>query len=87
MTSKRGTRKTKVGIVTSDKMEKTVVVKVERLFLHPLLKKRIKKSNKFKAHNPENKARISDKVRIAETRPLSKDKVWRVVAVLEKASE
>ncbi|MEA3368780.1 MAG: 30S ribosomal protein S17 [Candidatus Ratteibacteria bacterium] len=87
MTSKRGTRKTKIGIVTSDKMEKTVVVKVERLFLHPLLKKRIKKSNKFKAHNPENKARLGDKVRIAETRPLSKDKMWRVAVVLEKASE
>ena len=87
MTIKRGTRKRKVGVVTSDRMEKTVVVKVERFFVHPLFKKRIKRSNKFKAHNSENKARLGDKVKIAETRPLSKDKCWRVVEILEKRSE
>jgi len=87
MTRKREKRKVKVGIVTSDRMEKTVVVTVDRMFVHPLLKKRVKKSKKFKAHNSENKAHLGDKVRISETRPLSKDKHWRVVEVLEKIRE
>jgi len=86
-TVKRGTRKTKIGIVTAARMEKTVVVKVERLFIHPLFKKRIKRSKKFKTHNPGNKAQLGDKVKISETRPLSKDKHWRIVEILEKGSE
>ena len=86
MTNKRGKRKTKVGLVTSDKMERTVVVKVEGIYYYSLFNKRVKKSKKFKADNPENKARLGDKVIITETRPLSKDKRWRVAEILEKAS-
>ena len=79
-----GKIKTKVGRVVSDKMEKSVVVKVEYLVAHPLYGKRIKKSSKFIAHDEENNCDIGDKVKIAETRPLSKRKRWRVVEILEK---
>lgn len=81
----RAKRKTRVGVVTSDKMNKTVVVKVETTTRHPLYGKTLRKVRKFKAHSEDNSARAGDKVLIAETRPLSKDKRWRVVQVLEKA--
>ena len=76
--------KTKIGKVVSDSMEKSIVVKVEYLVSHPLYKKRIKKSTKFMAHDEKDICRIGDKVKIAETRPLSKRKRWRVTEVLEK---
>ncbi|HZK11881.1 MAG TPA: 30S ribosomal protein S17 [Atribacterota bacterium] len=75
---------TKIGKVVSDGMEKSVVVKVEYLVSHPLYKKRIKKSSKFMAHDEKNACGIGDKVKIAETRPLSKRKRWRVTEILEK---
>ncbi|WPX10147.1 30S ribosomal protein S17 [Caldicellulosiruptor danielii] len=78
-------RKTRVGVVVSDKMDKTVVVAVERLVQHPLYKKTIKRTTKFKAHDENNECRIGDKVLIMETRPLSKEKRWRVVQILERA--
>ncbi len=76
--------KTKIGKVVSDSMEKSVVVKVEYLVSHPLYKKRIKKSTKFMAHDEKDICNIGDKVKIAETRPLSKRKRWRVTEILEK---
>jgi small subunit ribosomal protein S17 len=76
--------KTKIGKVVSDGMEKSVVVKVEYLVSHPLYKKRIKKSSKFMAHDEKDICNIGDKVKIAETRPLSKRKRWRVTEILEK---
>ncbi|MCD6079968.1 MAG: 30S ribosomal protein S17 [Candidatus Omnitrophica bacterium] len=78
----RGKRKELIGVVVSDKMDKTIVVKVERLVTHPLYKKTIKKSKKYKVHDEESKAKIGDKVKIMETRPLSKEKRWRLVEVL-----
>lgn len=80
-----GKIKTKTGIVVSDSMEKSVVIKVEYLVSHPLYKKRIKRSSKFMAHDEKNVCSIGDKVKIAETRPLSKRKRWRVVEVIEKS--
>lgn len=85
MTEERNLRKTRVGVVSSDKMEQTVVVKVETLVEHPLYKKRIKQTSKFKAHDEQNQCKIGDTVRIMETRPLSKDKRWRVVEIIEPA--
>ncbi|MBA3063045.1 MAG: 30S ribosomal protein S17 [Atribacteria sp.] len=76
--------KTKIGKVVSDSMEKSIVVRVEYLVSHPLYKKRIKKSTKFMAHDEKDICRIGDKVKIAETRPLSKRKRWRVTEILEK---
>ena len=81
----RGRRKTQVGLVVSDKMDKTVTVLVERLTKHPVYKKYIRKRAKFKAHDENNACRLGDKVLIVETRPLSKDKRWRVREVIEKA--
>lgn len=81
----RAARKTRVGKVVSDKMEKTVVVAVETLVTHPLYGRRMKRTKKLKAHNENNEARLGDKVRVMETRPLSKDKRWRVVEIVEKA--
>lgn len=81
----RKNRKVKIGKVVSDKMEKTVVVSVETLVKHPLYKKQIKRTSKFKAHDENNECRIGDTVRIMETRPLSKEKRWRVVDIVEKA--
>lgn len=81
----RGRRKVRVGYVTSDKMDKTIVVTVEEFIRHPLYGKRVKRTKKFKAHDEENTCGIGDKVRIMETRPLSKDKRWRLVEVVEKA--
>jgi small subunit ribosomal protein S17 len=84
-TETRNQRKVREGVVTSDKMDKTVVVKVQDLVQHPLYKRVIKRTSKFKAHDEENRCGIGDKVRIMETRPLSKDKNWRVTEILEKA--
>ncbi|HEY3364603.1 MAG TPA: 30S ribosomal protein S17 [Symbiobacteriaceae bacterium] len=85
MTEERNLRKTRIGVVTSDKMEKTVVVSVETLVEHPLYRKRIKMTKKFKAHDEQNQCKIGDKVRIMETRPISKDKRWRVVEIIDTA--
>lgn len=81
----RARRKTRVGRVVSDKMEKTIVVAVEDFVRHPLYGKALKRTKKFKAHDENNECRIGDKVRIMETRPLSKDKRWRLVRIVEKA--
>lgn len=83
MKSERCNIKERVGMVVSDKMDKTRVVRVEHLARHPLYGKTIKKYNKFKAHDAENKTKMGDKVKIAETRPLSKDKRWRIVEILK----
>ena len=81
----RNLRKERVGIVVSDKMDKTVVVAIEEKYKHPLYKKTVKKTHKFKAHEPLNACGVGDKVLIVETRKLSKDKNWRVAEVIEKA--
>ena len=83
--SERNLRKTRVGKGVSDKMDKTVVVAIEDNVRHPLYKKIIKRTVKFKAHDEQNACGIGDKVMIMETRPLSKDKRWRVVEIIEKA--
>lgn len=83
--SDRNMRKTQVGKVVSDKMDKTVVVAIEDSVRHPIYKKIIKRTIKFKAHDEKNECKIGDKVRIMETRPLSKDKRWRLVEIVEKA--
>ena len=83
--SERNERKTRIGKVVSDKMDKTVVVAVEDLEQHPLYKKAVKKTVKFKAHDENNDSHIGDTVEIMETCPLSKDKRWRVIEVLERA--
>lgn len=80
----RNRRKTKVGIVVSDKMDKTISVAVEDFVRHSLYGKSVKRTKKFKAHDENNECNIGDKVRIMETRPLSKDKRWRLVNVMEK---
>lgn len=81
----RGNRKVRMGRVVSNKMEKTIVVAVETFVSHPLYGKSVKKTTKFKAHDEENQCNIGDKVRIMETRPLSKQKRWRLVEIMEKA--
>ena len=78
-------RKTRVGTVVSNKMEKTIVVAIADNIKHPLYKKVIKRTVKFKAHDENNECNIGDKVEIMETRPLSKDKNWRLVRIIEKA--
>lgn len=78
-------KKVRVGKVVSNRMDKTAVVRVERTFRHPLYGKIIKRAKRFKAHDPRNECKIGDKVEIIETRPLSKDKRWRVAKILEKA--
>ena len=83
--SERNLRKTRVGKVVSDKMDKTIVVAVETNVKHPLYKKIVKRTTKFKAHDEQNECAIGDKVKIMETRPISKDKRWRLVDVIEKA--
>ena len=80
----RNLRKTRVGIVVSDKMDKTVVVLVKDKVKHPLYKKTVNKSKKFKAHDENNQYEVGDTVKIEETRPLSKDKRWRVVELVKK---
>lgn len=81
----RNSRKVKIGTVVSDKMQKTIVVAVEGKKKHPLYGKVLKVTNKFKAHDENNDAKINDRVLIMETRPLSKEKRWRLVEVLERA--
>ena len=81
----RGNRKSKIGRVISDKMEKTVVVAVETKVRHPLYGKIVNRTTKFKVHDENNEANVNDKVLIMETRPLSKDKRWRLVEILERA--
>ena len=83
--SERNLRKTQVGMVTSDKMEKTVVVTVKDRVKHPLYKKIVNRTVKIKAHDETNECGIGDRVEIMETRPLSKDKRWRLVRIIEKA--
>ena len=83
--SERNLRKTRVGKVVSDKMDKTVVVSIEDNVKHPLYKKIIKNTVKLKAHDENNECGIGDRVLVMETRPLSKDKRWRVVQIIEKA--
>ena|SRR5438067_1587719 len=82
---KRGARKTRVGVVVSDKMQKTVVVAVDRRVPHPVYGKMVTRTTRLKAHDEENSAKQGDTVRIMETRPLSKDKRWRVVEIVERA--
>ena len=84
-TVQRGYRKSRIGFVVSDKMEKTVVVEVEDRVKHPLYGKVLRKSSKVKAHDEQNAAGIGDRVLIAETRPMSATKRWRIVEILEKA--
>ena len=81
----RNLRKERVGLVVSDKMDKTVVVEITDKSKHPLYKKIVSRTKKLKAHDENNACGIGDKVRVAETRPLSKDKCWRVVEIIEKA--
>ncbi|MDR2648988.1 MAG: 30S ribosomal protein S17 [Clostridiales bacterium] len=81
----RNLRKTRTGKVVSDKMDKTIVVAVENNVKHPLYKKIIKRTYKLKAHDEKNECKAGDRVRVMETRPLSKDKRWRLVSVIEKA--
>lgn len=81
----RNLRKQRVGIVVSDKMDKTVVVAITERVKHPLYKKIVSRTKKLKAHDEKNECGIGDKVLIAETRPLSKDKCWRLVEIIEKA--
>ena len=84
MSEDRKTRKTRIGIVTSDKMDKTITVGVEESIRHSLYGKSVKRTKKFKAHDENNECQIGDKVKIMETRPLTKDKRWRLVEILEK---
>ena len=81
----RNLRKKRVGKVVSDKMDKTIVVAVETKVRHPLYGKTINRTTKFKAHDENNEAKVNDRVQIMETRPLSKDKRWRLVEIVEKA--
>jgi small subunit ribosomal protein S17 len=83
--SERTARKVRTGLVVSDKMDKTVVVRIDRRIAHPQYGKMVKRTNKLKAHDEENSAKLGDTVRIMETRPLSKDKRWRVVEIVERA--
>ncbi len=81
----RNLRKEKIGKVVSDKMDKTIVVAIETKVSHPIYKKMMKRTYKLKAHDEENTCNIGDTVRVMETRPLSKDKRWRLVEIIEKA--
>ncbi len=85
MTENRGMRKTRTGIVVSDKMDKTIVVKLSTRVKHPLYSKYINKTTKIKAHDENNECGIGDTVRVMETRPLSREKRWRLVEIIEKA--
>jgi small subunit ribosomal protein S17 len=85
MPQARGHKKVREGVVVGDRMDKTVVVAVQRLISHPVYKKVVRRTSKFAAHDPENRCRVGDRVRIMETRPLSRRKRFRVVSVLGKA--
>lgn len=84
--SDRGSRKTQIGVVVSDKMEKTVVVRVERIVKHSVYSKYIRRSVKYKAHDADNSCAVGDRVLIVETRPMSKDKRWKVRQIIEKSA-
>jgi small subunit ribosomal protein S17 len=81
----RGLRKTRVGIVVSDKMDKTITIAIERRVSHPIYKKYFKKTTKLMAHDEKSECKVGDKVKVMETRPLSKNKRWRMVEIVEKA--
>jgi small subunit ribosomal protein S17 len=81
----RGLRKTRVGIVVSDKMDKTITIAIERKVPHPIYRKYFKKTTKLMAHDEKSECRVGDKVKIMETRPLSKSKRWRLIEIVEKA--
>ncbi len=81
----RSARKTRIGLVVSDKMEKTVVVSIERRVQHPVYGKMVRRTKRLKAHDEQNDAKTGDTVRIMETRPMSRDKRWRVVEIVERA--
>ena len=83
--TERNARKTRTGLVVSDKMDKTVVVAIERRVPHPIYGKMITRTKRLKAHDEENSAKVGDTVRIVETRPLSKDKRWRLVEIVDRA--
>ena len=83
--AERNLRKTRTGVVTSNKMDKTITISVERRLRHPIYGKFVKKTNKFMAHDEKNDCNIGDTVRIMETRPLSKSKRWRLVEIIERA--
>ena len=83
--SERAFRKTRIGRVVSDKMDKTVVIAIEYRVAHPLYKKIIKRTQKLKVHDEKNECAVGDKIKVMETRPLSKDKRWRLVEIIEKA--
>jgi small subunit ribosomal protein S17 len=85
MTTDRNRRKTRVGKVVSDRMDKTIVVSIERLVKHPQVGRYVRRRSKFKVHDEKNECRIGDTVRFMETRPISKDKRWRFVEVVERA--
>ena len=85
MENRTSSRKTRVGLVVSDKMDKTIVVAIEDSVQHPLYKKTMKRTYKLKAHDENNECGIGDTVEVMETRPLSKDKRWRLVRIIEKA--
>ena len=85
MEEQRGYRKTRIGVVVSDKMDKTVVVAIKTKVRHPLYGKMVNRTRKFKVHDEENQCGIGDTVKIMETRPISKDKRWRLVEIVEKA--
>ena len=84
-TTERNARKSRTGLVVSDKMDKTVVVAIERRVPHPIYGKMITRTKRLKAHDEENSAKVGDTVRIVETRPLSKDKRWRLVEIVDRA--
>lgn len=84
---KASTKKFRIGQVTSDKMDKTIVVTISERLRHPLYGKAIKRTKKYKAHDENNECKIGDKVKIVETRPLSKDKRWKLVEIVEKSAE
>jgi small subunit ribosomal protein S17 len=81
----RGLRKTRIGIVVSDKMDKTITIAIERKVPHPIYRKYFKKTTKLMAHDEKSECRVGDKVKVMETRPLSKSKRWRLVEIVEKA--
>jgi len=83
--TERGMRKTRVGTVISDRMDKTIVVRVQTLKEHPRYKKVVRQSSRFKVHDEQNQCTVGDRVRIVETRPLSHDKRWRLLEIVEKA--
>ena len=85
MEEKRNLRKTRTSVVVSDKMDKTVIVAIRERVKHPLYGKIVNRTKKFKVHDENNQCGVGDKVRVMETRPLSKDKHWRVIAIVEKA--